>query len=63
MVILTGSGYVVGFDDSGIGGFSDLPVLFEAGSRFFEPHLPPQGVIGQTTPFRPRSGEWEPRRF
>ncbi len=56
MVILTGSGYVVGFDDSGIGGFSDLPVLFE-------PHLPPQGAIGQTTPFRPRSGEWEPRRF
>jgi len=54
-VILTESGYVVGFDDSWIGGFSDLPVLSEVGSRFFEPHLPPQGAIGQTAPFRPRS--------
>ena len=28
MVILTESGYMVGFDDSWIGEFSDLPVLF-----------------------------------
>ena len=62
-MIVTESGYVVGFDDLWIGGFSDLPVLFEAGSRFFEARLPPQGAIGQTTPFRPRSGEWEPKRF
>ena len=54
-MIVTESGYVVGFDDSWIGGFSDLPVLFEVGSRFFEPHLPARGALGQTTPFRPRS--------
>ena len=57
MVILTENGYAVGLGGCQVGRFCSFRGFFEAGSRLFEPHLPSQGAIGQTTPFRTRSGE------